>query len=298
MSIVLRAGGDHPSRVEDTAVTFVHDPTSSHGASLLTFRPRLRDLLRLGSRGKSGQPWPGSLERASGGDYEILALSPIAASVPGKGGVGNGIGSWLSPEGAARFKLTLPWHHKVARGYDACHAVRKSFGGSIECSVNINESRRILAPLRILMAVCSVVFGKCARTMYLRKRVLPRQGGEIHIPRAGRRRRDSIPGRTILTDRRDAFVALVTRDIPHVFEGKFAASSARFWLRSAQRRCSGFGRWIVNSQIANAAATQGGLPDEEHELVAGSPMHPDTHVQDRRMEKLKEDPATRPGERT
>jgi trehalose-6-phosphatase len=59
-----------------------------------------------------------------------------------------------------------------------------------------------------------------------------------------------------LTDE-DAFVALGYRGYSILVRGEVRASSARFWLRPPEELLGFLDGWIVNSQIAHAAATAG-----------------------------------------
>jgi trehalose-phosphatase len=59
-----------------------------------------------------------------------------------------------------------------------------------------------------------------------------------------------------LTDE-DAFVALGNQGYSILVRGEVRASSARFWLRPPEELLGFLDGWIVNSQIAHAAATTG-----------------------------------------
>jgi trehalose-phosphatase len=59
-----------------------------------------------------------------------------------------------------------------------------------------------------------------------------------------------------LTDE-DAFVALGNKGYSILVRGEIRASSARFWLRPPEELLGFLDGWIVNSQIANAAAATG-----------------------------------------
>ncbi|MDX6459493.1 MAG: trehalose 6-phosphate phosphatase [Acidobacteriaceae bacterium] len=196
----------------------------------------LRDLLRPGIR---GEIWGshGRERLESDGTYELFALSPMQQAALEQVGLEMSALGFSDALEVKPTSLAIHW-----RGFEPAMQVRiRSVVQSI--FVNINEP----GGLHLLPFDGGVELRSTDRTKGTAvAEILSRGPDDAPVAYLG----------DDLTDE-DAFVALGNQGYSILVRGEVRASSARFWLRPPEELLGFLDGWIVNSQIAHAAATTG-----------------------------------------
>jgi trehalose-phosphatase len=196
----------------------------------------LRDLLRPGIR---GEIWGshGRERLGSDGTYELFALSPMQQAALEQMGLEMSALGFSDALEVKPTSLAIHW-----RGFEPAMQARiRSVVQSI--FVNINEA----GGLHLLPFDGGVELRSTDRTKGTAvAEILSREPDDAPVAYLG----------DDLTDE-DAFVVLGNQGYSILVRGEVRASSARFWLRPPEELLGFLDGWIVNSQIAHAAATTG-----------------------------------------